>query len=162
MNGAARMKSSPPSSSRRPGDSGIVERTRQRSILIVDPDRAARTPLALLLSDRYAVYEAEDGRMARRLASMIQNLAVVIAEVKLPTLDGLDLAKVWKSHDALKHIPFVFLSAGVSPNDVMRLTACGAREYLDKKLAPRTLARLVGKIARVTPLSYGEDLRATK
>ena len=115
-------------------------------MLLVDPDRAARTQLAHLLTDRYAVYEAEDGLMALRLASMIPNLAVVVSEMELPTLHGLDLAKVFKSHALLTNIPFVFLSTGASANDVHRFLAAGASRYLYKSLKPRTVARIVTKL----------------
>lgn len=90
-------KKSARASSGRPAESGVVPRMRDLAVLLVDPDRASRIPLAHLLSDRYAVYEAEDGLMALRLASMIPNLAVVLSEVALPTLDGPDLQKVFKT-----------------------------------------------------------------
>jgi CheY-like chemotaxis protein len=161
MSGAVKKRATPAGGTRTSSESGIVPRTRQRSVLLVDPDRAARTPLAHLLSDRYAVYEAEDGLMALRLASMIPNLSVVLSEVRLPTLDGFDLVKVWKSHDALKHIPFVFLSANTAPNEVFRLKACGATDCLQKGGAPKAIVKLVGKIMRAAPLtaSYREEDR---
>lgn len=84
--------------------------------------------------------------MALRLASMIPNLAVVISEVKLPTLDGLDLAKLFKAHALLENIPFVFLSAGNSPNDVLRFLGAGATRYLSKSLAPRKVVKVVAKL----------------
>jgi DNA-binding response OmpR family regulator len=128
--------------------SAIVPRPRDLAVLLVDADRAARIPLAHRLSDRYAVYEAEDGLMALRLASMIPNLAVVLCEVTVPTLDGPDLARVFRDHALLKHIPFVFLSDRASPNDVLRLVAAGAHDVLKKSLAPQTIVRRVGKITR--------------
>jgi CheY-like chemotaxis protein len=99
-----------------------------------------------VLSDHHAIYEAEDGMVALRLASMIPNLSLVISEVSLPTFGGVDLVKVFKAHDALRHIPFVFLTGGASPNDVHRLISAGARVCLDKSLAPKQILRLVGEL----------------
>lgn len=84
--------------------------------------------------------------MALRLASMIPNLAIVLSEVKLPTFDGLDLAKLFKTHALLANIPFVFLSTGASPNDVLRFLGAGASRYLSKSLTPKKVVKVVAKL----------------
>jgi CheY-like chemotaxis protein len=133
-------------STARPRDSSVVARSRQSSVLLVDPDRAARTPVAHLLSERYAVWEAEDGLMALRLAAMLPDLAAVIAEVRLPSLDGPDLLKIWKAHARLRAIPFVFLTSAASPNDALRLRAAGASDVVPKRLASRTVVRTIARL----------------
>jgi DNA-binding NarL/FixJ family response regulator len=71
----------------------------------------------------------------------------VISEVKLPSLDGLDLVKLFRAHALLEHIPFVFLSTGASPNDVMRFIGAGATQYLYKSRARKKVVKVVATIA---------------
>ncbi len=129
-------------------DSGVVPATRRRAILIVDPDRASRTPLAHVLSERYAVYEAEDGLVAVRLATMVPEIALVLSEVKLPTLDGVDLAKLFNAHADLRDVPFVFLGARASRSEICRLLSTGARSYIRKSLSPASIAKVVSRFLK--------------
>ena len=138
----------PPASWRIQRGSGVVPKGERPAILLVDPDRAARTPIAHALSERFAVYEVEDGLVAIRLATMIPNLAVVVSEVTLPSFDGLDLAKLFKAHAQLRDVPFVFLSQRATPNDVMRLVSAGARGYVPKTQTPAKIVAAVGRFAR--------------
>ncbi len=145
---AGPISKAPPTSWRIQRGSGVVAKTERVSILLVDPDRAARTPIAHALSDEFAVYEVEDGLVAIRLATMIPNLALVISEVTLPSFDGLDLAKLFKAHAQLRNVPFVFLSQRATPNDVLRLVSAGARAYVKKSLPPAKIVAEVGTLAR--------------
>lgn len=78
---------------------------------------------------------------------MISDLALVVSEVELPTFGGVDLVRLFKSHDALRHIPFVFLTTGASLFDESRLLAAGARRCLSKAQAPKTIVRLLDRLA---------------
>jgi DNA-binding response OmpR family regulator len=131
-------------------DSTIVPAAHRPAILIVDPDRASRTPLAHVLSERYAVYEAEDGLVALRLATMVPEIALVLSEVKLPTLDGVDLAKLFKAHADLCDVPFVFLGPRASRSEIFRLLSAGARSYVRKSLSPAAVAKVVTRLLRHT------------
>jgi len=114
--------------------------------MLVDPDRAIRTPIAHLLSDRHALYEAEDGLMALTLATMIPDLALVLSAVSLPTIDGVDLVRLFKSRESLWHVPFVFLCPRVSVNDHHRLLFAGARKCLHRELPPHKIVAAAEKI----------------
>jgi two-component system cell cycle sensor histidine kinase/response regulator CckA len=70
------------------------EQSGQNVVLLVEDDAILRGILAQTLSDEgYPVLTAENGEQALALASSLEgSLALVITDVLLPEMDGLDLA----------------------------------------------------------------------
>jgi two-component system cell cycle response regulator CpdR len=70
------------------------ERSRQNLVLLVEDDATLRGILAQALADEgYPVLTAESGEEALAVASTLDNqLALVVTDVLLPEMDGLDLA----------------------------------------------------------------------
>lgn len=80
------------------------------SILIVEDDEALRFLLKNILKDQYHVYEAENGLTA---INFLKNNTpdLIISDVMMPDMDGLEFCKYVKTAPAISHIPFIMLSA---------------------------------------------------
>ncbi len=61
-----------------------------------------------------------------------QHVDLIILDINLPEISGLDLVKIIKADDALKHIPVIALSANAMPYDVKKGKEAGFDEYLTK------------------------------
>jgi two-component system aerobic respiration control protein ArcA len=57
---------------------------------------------------------------------------LIILDIGLPWINGLELAKLLKEHEDLKHIPLVFVSGKTSEFDVKRGFEAGADDYIKK------------------------------
>jgi DNA-binding response OmpR family regulator len=118
----------------------------RKTILIVDDDPSVRATLARALSARYHVYQAADGAEAAELAARIPPPSLLVCDVVMPRLDGFTLAKVFKSHPLLRHVPIMFLTSRSSPQDMVKGIGLGARQYV---LKPFNLGELLSKIAKI-------------
>ncbi|MDQ3262930.1 MAG: response regulator [Myxococcota bacterium] len=121
-----------------------------RKILLVDDYRVIRELLKIYLSSSNAtVLEASDGEQA---LAMIRSSApdLVIADMQMPKLSGLELCKQMQGDPALSQIPVVILTGNNDPKAVDACKAAGAREVLQKPISP---AVLMSAINRIVPIA---------
>jgi two-component system, cell cycle response regulator DivK len=122
-------------------------------IITTRPCEAPR-PVALLVdrdSDTVAMYgeflrqigydteEAFDGREA--LAKAIARPPhVVVAEIRLTGIDGLDLCRLLRNDLATRHVPILIVTAHASEKDMQQARAAGCDAVLTKPCLPERLA----------------------
>jgi CheY-like chemotaxis protein len=113
-----------------------------KSILIADDEEYVRHHLAKKLKSMgLRVFEAGTGMEVLNLAGEHPDL--IIMDVKMPVLDGLETARRLKSDHSTRGIPVVLLSAMAQQAEVDRGMATGADEYVMK---PITFNRLMDSI----------------
>lgn len=101
-------------------------------VLLVDDDRAALYALREALAELPAqLHVAESGEEALRLVLRHQ-FAAILLDVRLPNMDGFEVAAAIRSVERLSHTPIVFMSA---IEDRRRESREGAPDYLRKPLA---------------------------
>src|SRR5207247_3818 len=112
---------------------------RQGTVLYVDDDEANRHAFSCLFRQAgFTVEEAATGREALRLVSRQPDL--VVLDVNLPDINGLEVCRQIKAHPATTGIPVMHMSAGyVRPEDRTLALEEGADAYLTKPVEPREL-----------------------
>lgn len=127
----------------------LKEKKRKPSVLVIEDDDTMRAALKRILeSDGLDVRSAADGtQLGEALGDVPVDL--ILLDVGLPWINGLELAKLLKEHEALKDIPLVFVSGKTSEFDIKRGFEAGADDYIKKpfeiekvKKAVRTLLKL--------------------
>lgn len=103
----------------------------RKSILIVEDDRDICFLLKDILEEDYIVYEAGDGRKALELIEMT-GPDIVICDVMMPVMDGLELCNKIKNSPVTCHIPVIILSARSSEEHHMEGYEVGADAYIAK------------------------------
>ncbi|MBZ5735987.1 response regulator transcription factor [Nocardioides sp. TRM66260-LWL] len=121
-------------------------------VLVVDDDRAVRESLRRSLEfNGYEVAMASDGAEAlARLGAGGQHPDVVIMDVMMPRLDGIETTKALRQagHD----LPILVLTARDAVGDRVEGLDAGADDYLTKPFAlQELLARLRALLRRVAP-----------
>jgi two-component system chemotaxis sensor kinase CheA len=104
----------------------------EQRVLLVEDSAITRTMIAQLLRMfGYHVAEAEDG--ARALVALEDFSAdVVITDVEMPQLDGIQLIERLRADNRWTELPVIVLSTRGSPEDKQRAVAAGANAYLVK------------------------------
>ncbi|HVY44401.1 MAG TPA: sigma-54 dependent transcriptional regulator [Minicystis sp.] len=102
----------------------------KRRILVVDDEPSARAGLAKLLQDEgYAVDVAEDGQAALEVA-LERAPDVVITDLRMPKLDGIELTK--KLHEQDPALPVLVVTALGDVTSAVSAMRGGALDYLTK------------------------------
>ena len=103
----------------------------RKNVLIVEDEPDIRFLLKDILKDDYIVHEAEDGQKAMELiGKLIPD--IVICDVMMPNMDGLELCNKMKNATATCQVPFILLSAKGSEEQHMEGYEVGADAYIAK------------------------------
>jgi ligand-binding sensor domain-containing protein/signal transduction histidine kinase/DNA-binding response OmpR family regulator len=115
---------------KRPGP-GPDDGTRKPLILVVEDNYDLRTHIALSLSNEYRVIEAENGKAAYELAKDF-NPELIISDIMMPLMDGLELCSRLKNNLHTSHIIVVLLTARTSVENWIEGLETGADDYISK------------------------------
>ncbi len=118
---------------------------RQAAILVVDDNDDNRYTLTgRLRREGYSdVAVACNGSEAlRRLAE--RSFDLVLLDVMMPELDGIETLAAMKANSALRHVPVVMISAATDLERVVRCIELGAEDYLPKPFNQVLLRARVG------------------
>lgn len=114
-------------------------------ILVVEDNKDLRTFLASSLGEQNVVFEANDGREALEVVEK-ENLDIIISDIVMPYMDGLELAHHLKSNLAYSHIPLILLSAKTdTPTKIEGLNK-GVDIYLEKPFSIEQLKAQINSI----------------
>jgi len=106
-----------------------------KKILVVDDEEAIHVYLERKLSKLgYSVCIAENGEEALVQASSEQP-DIILLDVKLPKLNGIEVCKRLKSSDKTKQIPIIILSAKAQSDEIAAGLKAGADRYLCKPIS---------------------------
>jgi adenylate cyclase len=119
------------------------------SALVVDDDAMNRMVLQRSLErEGHAVRVAANGRAALELLRS-EPFDIVLLDVLMPEMDGLELLELIQSDDELRATPVIMISALEDMASVVRCIELGAEDYLPKPFDPVLLrARINGCLTK--------------
>jgi CheY-like chemotaxis protein len=121
-----------------------------RDVLVVDDDPSARLLVKALLEKRgFDVLQAGNGLEALQLLDREKGVALVVADLNMPRMDGLEL--MWEIRDRrqTRHLPVIVVTGEIDEILETQLLEEGADDYIRKPLDPRLfLARVEATIRR--------------
>lgn len=118
------------------------------NILIVDDEPKNLTALeAILDNPEYRLVRAESGEQAL-LALLADEFALLILDIRMPGMTGVELAKMVKQRKKTANVPIIFLTAYYREDQhVLEGYSTGAVDYLVKPANPTVLRAKVGVFA---------------
>ncbi len=122
---------------------------REYTLLVVDDSFEVCNLLESLLIEKYIIYKAYEGEMAQRILAK-KYIDLVISDVTMPGMDGLELTSLIKSDITTSHIPVILLTARVGMDDRIEGLQVGADSYIQKPFNPRHLLIRVEKLLAST------------
>ncbi len=112
--------------------------TDKPEVLIIDDNIDIRTYLRSVLSEKYNVSEAADGKAGLELARKIVP-DIVLSDIMMPVMDGLAFCQQLKTDKAISHIPVILLTARSLDEQRAEGYEHGADAYLSKPFSLRLL-----------------------
>jgi signal transduction histidine kinase/ligand-binding sensor domain-containing protein/DNA-binding response OmpR family regulator len=116
-------------------------------ILIVEDHTDLRRYLSMVLSSKYRILEAEDGKAGLALARKhIPDL--IISDILMPEMDGIEMSELLKNDEQTNHIPIVLVTSLVSTDNKLRGFETGADDYITKPFNEDLLLLRIANLIR--------------
>jgi CheY-like chemotaxis protein len=117
-------------------------------ILVVDDHREMAEGLQFGLEmEGFRVALASDGELAIEFLEREQP-DLILADIKMPRMDGYALLHVVKQNTKWRHIPFVFVTAAADWREAVIAKSIGADEYIVKPFELEDLVRVVKRLTK--------------
>ena len=131
------------------GDEHVSEsKSNAQTILLVEDHEELRKFVGSNLSDSYNLLEAENGRIGIELA-LAKFPDLIITDVMMPEVDGIELAKTLKANENTSHIPIIMLTAKASEQSKIEGLETQVDDYLTKPFSIRELALRIRNILAI-------------
>jgi signal transduction histidine kinase/ligand-binding sensor domain-containing protein/CheY-like chemotaxis protein/methylphosphotriester-DNA--protein-cysteine methyltransferase len=131
-----------------PQSNGIAHSKKNNTILLIEDNDQLRVFIRELFEDEFTVLEAENGLKGLELANE-QLPDMILSDVMMPGLNGLEVCERLKSNAATSHIPVVLLTARTQNEQVIEGLSSGADDYLIKPFDPRILVLKINNLIRL-------------
>ena len=120
---------------------------KERILVVDDEEDILELVCFNLKKEGYSVIPADTGEKALELARKEQPDLLVL-DLMLPGMDGLEVAKFLKNNSETNKIPIVMLTARGEESDVVKGLELGADDYVTKPFSPKILVARVKAVLR--------------
>ena len=111
--------------------SSDTKQDNKANILVVEDNEDFRQFIVHCLSDCYNVFDAPNGKQALNVLFK-ENIQIVISDVMMPVMDGMELCRKIKTDIRISHIPIVLLTARTTEEHILTGLKEGADDYITK------------------------------
>lgn len=123
---------------------------RKRIFIVEDEEEIQELVRYNLTKEGFVVYCTDSGEQALRKIPR-ERPDLIVLDLMLPGLDGLEVCRSLKNESATRAIPIVILTAKGEETDVVTGLELGADDYITKPFSPRVLtARIRAALRRAT------------
>jgi two-component system, OmpR family, alkaline phosphatase synthesis response regulator PhoP len=127
----------------------------QRHVLVADDEpHIGRIIKMKLEQGPFRVTLAYDGQEAIDILETQADIDLVLLDLMMPNLSGLDVLARIRSSDKLKHLPCIILTAAGQETQHQKAMELGATEFLTKPFSPK---KLYARTAELAGLSQDEQ-----
>jgi adenylate cyclase len=132
----------------------------RKLILIVDDTPTNIAVISGLLKDWFRTKVATNGEKALVLAAAADQPDLILLDVMMPGMDGLEVCRRLKANPGTAHIPVIFLTARIDAEDEEQGFKMGGVDYIHKPFSgPIVLARIRTQLALQLALSEAREAR---
>jgi two-component system chemotaxis response regulator CheY len=129
---------------------GIAEEVSvmSRKVLVVDDSASVRQQVRLALDEAgFETVDAIDGVDGLNKLAEHPDLSLVICDVNMPNMDGLEMLEQALAQPSTRDIPIVMLTTEGQPGMIERAKQAGAKGWIVKPFKPHLLVATAEKLA---------------
>jgi two-component system chemotaxis response regulator CheY len=120
-----------------------------KKVLVVDDSETIRLEVGRNLGQAgFSVLEARDGAEGLNMAGRNTDLALIVLDVNMPVMNGLDMLDRLKGEPKTQPIPVLLLTTEAQESLIDRARKAGAKGWLIKPVKPEILLMAAQKLAR--------------
>ena len=127
-----------------------------KNILVIEDDLDIRELISFnLANEGHQVFEANDGEVGIDKARN-NNPDLILLDLMLPGIQGLDVCRIIKSDQETKEIPIIMVTALGQEEDIVKGLETGADDYITKPFSIKVLIARVNAVLKRS-IEVGED-----
>lgn len=118
-----------------------------KNVLVVEDSKAIRSMMRVSLEEAGDLFAVEAGNGFEALKALpTRRFDLIITDINMPDINGLELISFVRSNPAYKDIPLIIVSTEKTDEDKKRGLALGASSYLVKPFTKEELLAAVNKV----------------
>lgn len=122
----------------------------RKRIMVVEDNSLNREMLCEILSQKYAVVEAENGQQALDILNQNRTgIDLILLDIMMPVMDGLTFLKRIGEDEELALIPVIVMTQSDSEKDEVAALSCGATDFVPKPYRPQIILHRVASIIKL-------------
>jgi CheY-like chemotaxis protein len=125
----------------------------QRVLIVEDDPEVRRLITSVVEGEGYPVVALGDGREAYRQLKSDANFGVVILDMMMPHLKGIDIARYMRTEKRLMRIPVVMITGGDELSRMAESFSAGASAFLPKPFTTEQLQNTLRLFLNKEPLA---------
>ena len=106
------------------------------TVLVIDDTPSNLDVLTGILKDTYQVKVAINGHIGIKIAKTVPQPDLILLDIMMPDIDGFEVCRQLKSQPNTAHIPIIFVTAKIDPEDEVQGLSLGAVDYITKPITP--------------------------
>ncbi len=115
-------------------------------VLVVDDEPDVVEILSYnLKKEKYIVFQAYNGKQCLESA-LINKPDLIIMDIRMPEMTGIDTCRAIRKDDNLKHIPVLFLTADSDEYTSMNAMDAGGNHFITKPIRPSLLLGMIREL----------------
>lgn len=123
-----------------------MDKTKRKTILLIDDDSIALVVASVMLSEDYEVTTAKSGKEALFLLLHDFKPDLILLDILMPEMDGWETFHAIKGIVLLQNIPIIFLSSVSDEEGIKQSQVIGVSDYITK---PYDKANLLSRVKNV-------------
>ena len=128
-------------------DSPLADvRLKEKVVMIVEDDKDMIRVVRNILKESYDIITASNGKEAMAHLEKGVSPALIVSDVIMPEMDGIELTKNLKGSLSTSHIPILLLSAEIPDTLMQKSLDSGADAYIEKPFSPKKLLGMVDNL----------------
>lgn len=121
-------------------------RNKEKSVMVVEDDKDMVSVIRNVLNETYDVIVAYNGKEALAKIEAGASPSLIVSDVIMPEMTGIELTRKLKSSPSFSHIPVILLSAEIPDTLMQESLDNGADAYLEKPFSPKKLRSMVDNL----------------
>ena len=123
---------------------------KQITVLVVEDDKNLKRLIKSHL-EKFGfelIQEADDGCSALKILSQFK-IGLIIADWRMPGMDGMEFYSLLKENDSFKNIPFLMITGEAKKEKVVEAFTSGIRNYIVKPFEAEDLEKKIHKLLKI-------------
>ena len=121
---------------------GILHLMSQKILIVEDNELNMKLFNDLLEAHGYITVTTRDGTKALEIA-MAEKPDLILMDIQLPEVSGLDITRQIKDNDEIKHIPIIAVTAFAMKGDEDKIRECCCNSYVSKPISITTFIETI-------------------